>query len=330
MTPDISVLLPVRNGAAHLAEALDSLLAQTDADFEIVAIDDGSTDATPAILAGYADKRLAVLRNEEGGGLPRALNAGLAAARGALVARHDADDICLPGRLARQAARLSETGSSVCFGRAVLFGDGPVSQWRESSWPLTLWRGLVRNAYGFHPAAMFRTETVRGLGGYSGDYPHAEDYDLWDRCAAAGVSFCYLQDDVIRYRLHPGAVSVVHKEAGLESRAAISKRALLRTFPGMTEDEARGLHWLMTGCQRPEPEAVTLALTHCVERARDFAQRMGGAPEIGSDLSVNLLRRLDALAQEDAAMAKKCMLAAAGLSCRPRDFLRAARTWLRP
>ena len=103
--PHVSVLLPVRNGGAWFALALQSILDQDGCDFELIVIDDGSSDGTSELLAACPDARLRVLRRE-GGGLVAALNAGLELARGDYVARMDADDIALPGRLARQAATL--------------------------------------------------------------------------------------------------------------------------------------------------------------------------------------------------------------------------------
>src|SRR5207302_689224 len=103
--PLISVLLPVRDGARYLREALASVLAQTLADFELLVVDDGSEDETPAILAGVADGRLRAIRQDRLG-LVAALNRGIEEARAPLLARMDADDVSLPERLERQAAYL--------------------------------------------------------------------------------------------------------------------------------------------------------------------------------------------------------------------------------
>ena len=106
--PRITVLTAVYNGARYLAEAIESVLADGFEDFEYVIVDDGSTDATPRILADAAarDPRIVLLRHEPNRGIAAATNRGLAIARGAYIARLDADDISLPGRLAREAAYL--------------------------------------------------------------------------------------------------------------------------------------------------------------------------------------------------------------------------------
>ena len=105
--PRVSVLLPVRDGARFLREALDSVLAQTLADFELLVVDDGSTDETPEILASVGDERLRVLRQEPAG-LVAALERGIGEARAPYLARMDADDVSLPCRLERQVAFLDE------------------------------------------------------------------------------------------------------------------------------------------------------------------------------------------------------------------------------
>src|SRR6185369_13086080 len=99
MTPRVTVVMSVYNGERYLAEAIDSILAQTYRDFELLVIDDASTDRTAEIVAKYHDERIRVLRNDTNRGLTVSLNIGLGAARGELIARHDADDRSRPRRL---------------------------------------------------------------------------------------------------------------------------------------------------------------------------------------------------------------------------------------
>ncbi|MFT4297007.1 MAG: glycosyltransferase [Micropruina sp.] len=209
--PAVTVLMPVHNGAGQLPAALDSVFAQDFADFEVLVVDDGSDDGTPAILAGCGDPRLRVLRLDRTG-LIGALNAGLDQARGALIARMDADDEMLPGRLRRQVELFRrDPGLVACGSDYLLFGSA---------------QGLVRTPHRdadcrahlvfgspiAHPAAMLRAGALRAHGvRYRADYPHAEDFKLFSELAAAG-RLANLAEPGLRYRVHPGQVSQV--EAG--------------------------------------------------------------------------------------------------------------------
>jgi len=211
-TPRISILMPVRNEERFLQAALDSLFRQSCTDWELVAVDDGSHDATPDILSRAAarDGRVRVIRRS-GGGLVPALNAGLQACRAALLARMDGDDICHPRRLELQAAHLDahpDTGLLACgfrhfprtgLKRGMLAYEG----WQNA---LTDHALITRDLYVespfVHPGVMARTSIVAGLGGYR-DLGWPEDYDLWLRMAAAGVRFARLPGPLFFWRDHP-------------------------------------------------------------------------------------------------------------------------------
>jgi glycosyltransferase involved in cell wall biosynthesis len=124
VAPLISVLMPIRNGEKYLAEALDSVVAQTLPDFEFIIVDDGSTDSTPALLASYAgyDPRFKILTRDHVGPV-EALNIGLAEARGTYIARMDGDDICLPQRFEKQANYLRDHPECVLVGSRVMLID---------------------------------------------------------------------------------------------------------------------------------------------------------------------------------------------------------------
>ncbi|HEY5345943.1 MAG TPA: glycosyltransferase family 2 protein, partial [Verrucomicrobiae bacterium] len=124
MAPRISIIMPVWNGEKFLAAAVDSLLAQTFSDFELLVIDDGSTDRTPEILRAYADPRLRVLRLDHGG-IVVALNHGLSQAGADWIARLDADDISLPRRLELQWQAVNRRPRTVlCHTAVTFFGEG--------------------------------------------------------------------------------------------------------------------------------------------------------------------------------------------------------------
>ncbi len=209
--PAVSVLLPVRNGEPYFAAALDSILSQEGVDFEVIVVDDGSSDGTPALLAACADPRLKVLRRE-GGGLVAALNAALAEACGTYVARMDADDIALPGRLALQAGVLDARpdvvmvhGSVDVIDQAdrrigeIVAHEGPAAErraellWERDGFPI------------IHPSVMMRRAVLVAAGGYR-ESPCAEDHELWLRLLGQGT-FAAVPDKVLLYRQHPGGVT---------------------------------------------------------------------------------------------------------------------------
>jgi glycosyltransferase involved in cell wall biosynthesis len=208
MTPRISVVMPVRNGERFLPEALDSTLAQTLDDLELIVVDDGSTDATPTILeeAARRDTRVREQRQEPGG-LTVAINAGCALAQAPLIARMDADDVMLPDRLERQVAYLDAHPEVALLGGGIVLVDEQGREIDREPGRAQL-DFLVRNEL-THATVMMRAEAFRALGGYRLD--QSEDYDLWLRFDERhGVAA--LAEPVIRYRLHPGQFSVTALE----------------------------------------------------------------------------------------------------------------------
>lgn len=178
--------MPVYNGERYLGEALDDLLGQTFSDFELVAVDDGSTDGTPEVLKSYAqqDGRVVVVRNEVNQGLPRTLNRGLAHCSAPLVARADADDRYHAERLARQVEYMQahpDVGLLSCASQR-MDEEGNwtyVAHFPTEDGQIRM-RELFVNSFS-HPGVMFRTELVRAVGGYDPTYTIAEDADLWAR-----------------------------------------------------------------------------------------------------------------------------------------------------
>lgn len=214
--PRITVLMPVYNAEAYLQEALDSIGAQTYGDFELLVVDDGSTDGSPDILARHAarDPRLVVLR-QANGGVSAALNAGLAAARGSYIARMDADDRMAPERLARQLAFLERqpalgfcaSGLAMIDARGRVFAThvhGPTSLAQldamlERGDPLTY----------THPTVMLRADALRALagGGYLRGFEPCEDMELFGRLILAGRPGLVIPEPLLAYRVHGASIS---------------------------------------------------------------------------------------------------------------------------
>ncbi len=205
----VSVLLPVYNGAATLVDALESLRTQSWADLEIIVVDDGSTDETASILAGWKDPRLRVLSLPHRGLLP-ALNAGLAACEGEFVARMDADDLSHATRLEEQLGMMqsdSRIGVVGCLVHSfppedVAEGFRIYEQWQNQ---LVDHEDMVREIFIespiAHPSAMMRRRELQKMGGYH-ERGWPEDYDLWLRYHAAGRRFAKVPQVLLEWREH--------------------------------------------------------------------------------------------------------------------------------
>ncbi|MBI4519936.1 MAG: glycosyltransferase [Gemmatimonadetes bacterium] len=217
--PAISVLLPVRDGAPFLQDALDSLFRQTFADFEIIAVDDGSRDDTPKILAENVagDPRLRVVRQERLGVVP-ALEHARALARAPYLARMDADDLAEPARLASQFALLeNEPGLGACGTlvryfprRSLKAGARRYEQWLNGLVDAAaIERDLFVECPIAHPTLLLRGACLAAVGGYV-DRGWPEDYDLVLRLWEHGVRFAKVNASLLRWRDRPDRLSRFH------------------------------------------------------------------------------------------------------------------------
>jgi glycosyltransferase involved in cell wall biosynthesis len=215
--PKVSVLLPVRDAAETLPASLQSLLSQTFDDFEVVAVDDGSQDASGDILrsAAQADHRIRVLTSQDRG-LVAALNLAFGEARSDLIARMDADDIAHPTRLARQHARLVADESLDILGSRVLCAGAPglanAGMQAYVTWTnrLLTHEDIVGDLWIdsplVHPSVMLRRSTLLALGGWR-DFDGPEDYDLWLRAYSAGRRFGKLAETLLTWRDSSGRLT---------------------------------------------------------------------------------------------------------------------------
>lgn len=222
--PEVSVVMSVYNGAQHLEETLRSVLTQEGCDFELVVVDDGSTDETPSILSDWAarDSRMRIL-SQENTGLTRALILGCSETRGTFIARQDAGDVSLPGRLAAQADYLRTHGETVLVACGARF-VGPENEmlYEVVRAGDALGAGLarldVRSIAGppHHGGAMFRRDAYLSVGGYRTAFVVAQDIDLWLRLAERGRLW---GQDAIYYlaRLAPNSISNRRRSDQLEA-----------------------------------------------------------------------------------------------------------------
>lgn len=227
MTPTVSVLLGVHDGAPWIRDAVLSVLAQKLADLELIVVDDASTDETAAILRAVRDPRLVVERRPRGG-LTSALNAALRRARAPLIARLDADDVALPERLLRQATFLADHPDVGLLGTAAREVDASGRLLATVAPPTEdteLRRLLIRRNPFVHSSVMIRRALLEETGGYDETFPVAQDYDLWMRISRATRLANLAEPLVVRRRL-PQRVSVARDAERLRAEARVRWRAV--------------------------------------------------------------------------------------------------------
>ena len=267
--PRVTVLTTVYNGARYLQEAIDSLLAEEFTDFEYVIVDDGSTDDTPRILAQAAarDPRVVLLRNDANRGIPASANLGLAIARGEYIARLDADDISLPGRLTREVAALDAhpDAAMVSMNYESISADGRVVLGRSSrDHPSSVVEYLLNfsNSIGGHSQVMLRRSAVEAAGGYDPSCTASLDYDLWSRIVRYG-RIVVLPELGMRYRVHGESVSARARDLQIEIGRRVVQRTL-SAYLGRTLTEREMLAVLHAW--RPVLPAVDAPLANAILR----------------------------------------------------------------
>jgi glycosyltransferase involved in cell wall biosynthesis len=219
--------MAVRDGERWLSEAVESVLAQTCSDLELIIIDDGSVDTTAKQLAKISDPRVRTV-GQRPAGLTRSLNRALGLARAPLVARLDADDRALPERLELQVRFLAahpEVGLVGCATREIDPEGRPLGVVRPPTDDLELRRALIRANPFTHSAITARRDALLAVGGYDERIGVAQDYDLWLRLSQR-TRLANLPEVLAERRLHPGSISATADTLRLRSEAAIRWRAI--------------------------------------------------------------------------------------------------------
>lgn len=248
LSPRVSVLLPVYGGAAYVGGAVESVLAQTFPDFELLVLDDASPDESAAIAESFGDPRIRVVRNERNVGQVATLNRGLREARGEIVARLDQDDICLPRRLEAQVALLDAEPSIAVVGTWVDVVDAGGRVVDTLRTPLD---GIVDAVFLTlrdrlplaHPSVCLRRRLALAAGGYDETVRYCEDMDLWRRLLLAGHGLRVVREPLLRYLVHRDQQSSRHAAEQRTNNEGALERFLATVAP---DSDARLLRLLFT------------------------------------------------------------------------------------
>jgi len=303
--PEISVVMGVYDGAAHLRETMDSVLSQTGVKFEFVVVDDGSSDATPAILEFYASRDARVRVRRQGRlGLTRALIAGCAAARAPVIARQDCGDVSLPGRLSRQLERLRSTpGTSLVSAGAEFVGPRGERLYAIQDTDTTLAAALSRTSLAttrgpsHHGATMFYRTAYEAVGGYRAAFVVAQDLDLWMRLWEQG-GVLSVPEILYRARLHPQSLSATRRPEQVAYTQVIIEGAIARRN-GRKDHSVDAAERLTATRRHRKPEASVASFCYFLARVLE-----GSEPEVARRYLGEALREDPLLARAWFALAR--------------------------
>jgi glycosyltransferase involved in cell wall biosynthesis len=221
MSETVSVVMPAYNAGKFLSSSVDSILAQTYRDWELIIVDDGSADETSEVLSKYVDSRIRVIRNESNSGIVFSLNRGIHAAAGAYVARMDADDMAFPNRLETQVRILKERELDLVSSAAITSNVFPrryigmALNSDELKLCLHFFNPVI------HPLVLGRREVFLS-NPYSKNSEYGEDYELWCRIVSAGFRAETTDDVLLKYRVHAGQISLQKREKQINVRNDVS------------------------------------------------------------------------------------------------------------
>ena len=225
--PLVSIIIPSYNTAPYVREAVDSALAQTYKNCEVIVVDDGSTDATKEILAPYIAKQKIVYIYQKNKGLAGARNTGIRAAKGDYIALLDSDDLFLPEKISRQVEALeARPDCGACYSDLMHFTDPPAGEtarvlyhhrYRYPSG--NIFEPLLHKQFLNPLATVFRKEIFAKYGFFDENLRRSEDWEFWLRIAHAGVKFYYLDEALAEYRMRgTGNLSAIESEPEMKEK----------------------------------------------------------------------------------------------------------------
>ncbi len=224
--PLVSVVMPVYNGEKYLREAIDSILNQTFKDFELLLINDASTDNSEKIINSYNDSRIIYIKNEQNLGLIKTLNKGLDLAKGEFIARMDQDDISHSERFEKQLIIFKKNPEiGVCGTWFTLFRENHKDKIIEHpEYNDSIKIGLLTSCFIGHPTVMMRKKAIENYR-YDVNYQAAEDFELWTRLIRV-TQFYNIQESLLKYRFHSSNISVLENSVQVVNTKIITGNQL--------------------------------------------------------------------------------------------------------
>lgn len=224
MNPKVSVIMTVRNGEPYIREAIESILGQTYSDFELLVIDNGSSDRSLQIVKNFSDSKIRIIELGRNIGRTPALNVGVKEAIGEYIAIHDADDISLPQRFEKQISYLEKNPDITLVGTHLYRIDTNNNCLKEcfsipNNWKIVNWHLLFKNCFP-HSSILMHAQKIRDLGGYNENITYSQDYALYSDLMRRGEKMSRLSEILIHLRDHSQSVSattsedVVSRESG--------------------------------------------------------------------------------------------------------------------
>ena len=232
LNPLISVILPVYNTEKFLNESINSILEQTYTHFELIIVNDGSTDASQSIIDHYSDPRIRKINHTQNKGLVASLNEAIVSAKGDMIVRMDADDIAFKDRVQKQVQYLLDHPAIDIVGTHAVFFEtntqSPMANWEldlNTITPSSIKKALTWENCMIHPSICMRSEIAKSLL-YNEQQKNYEDYDLWLRATADNINIAKLDESLLYYRVQPNSItqSSIRKENFYFQKAGVKYR----------------------------------------------------------------------------------------------------------
>jgi len=264
--PSVTVILPAHNAARFVARAVGSVIAQTHGTFELIVVDDGSSDDTAARVRAFADERVRLVSLAANVGVSAARNLALREARAPIVAFLDADDECMPERLATQLGFLEAHPEVDVVGSAILAVDVAGRPLGYRTYPCghgDIVRRLPLASPLAMPTVVARRDALVDAGGFDSRLDLVEDYDLLNRLALRGCRFANCPQALVLYRLHAGAT----KSRALRRQLRLTRAVRARCWAGHMGMAARARHAAEAALLLAPPALVWRAFVATAYRA---------------------------------------------------------------